>query len=373
MKKTEIYVATIIDSYNYGTVLQAVATRGVLDKFGDTKFVDYRRAYWTNAELVKRCIRGTSNPIKGMLSAASQMSNRIISHKIFRPFVEHHLPLCPSGNFENGGDFSKDAIYCVGSDQTWNYECNEGVDPVFFLKNVPDECVKISYAASFGRSELLEEEKEEVQRLLRRFTAISLREPSGAKLLESIGIAGGVVIHDPVLLCGRNMFEELAEQAPQNDSRPYVLVYQLNKGQTLLAYADKLAKTAGCNVVKISLDWKERLPEGWRKELFPSVERWVSLFRDASYVVTDSFHGTCFSLLFHKSLGVFDPPKYSVRLHDVLRDFDMMRRLLSAYDGEPPLLSSMEEVDWDVVDSQFVQYQEYAYGWLQEVLSSDGR
>ena len=51
----------------------------------------------------------------------------------------------------------------------------------------------------------------------------------------------------------------------------------------------------------------------------------------------------------------------------------MMRRLLSAYDGEPPLLSSMEEVDWDVVDSQFVQYQEYAYGWLQEVLSSDGR
>ena len=91
MKKTEIYVATIIDSYNYGTVLQAVATRGVLDKFGDTKFVDYRRAYWTNAELVKRCIRRTSNPIKGMLSAVSQMSNRIISHKIFRPFVEHHL------------------------------------------------------------------------------------------------------------------------------------------------------------------------------------------------------------------------------------------------------------------------------------------
>ena len=181
------------------------------------------------------------------------------------------------------------------------------------------------------------------------------------------------MIHDPVLLCGRNMFEELAEQARQNYSRPYVLVYQLNKGQTLLAYADKLAKTAGCNVVKISLDWKERLPEGWRKELFPSVERWVSLFRDASYVVTDSFHGTCFSLLFHKSLGVFDPPKYSVRLHDVLRDFDMMRRLLSAYDGEPPLLSSMEEVDWDVVDSQFVQYQEYAHGWLQEVLSSDGR
>lgn len=371
MKKT-IYVVTIIDSYNYGTVLQAVATRSVLEKLGDTKFVDYCRTYWNNGELAKRCIKGASNPVIGMLSAASQVSNRLISRRKFRSFVENHLSLCPSDNFESGGNFSKKAVYCVGSDQTWNYECNEGVDPVFFLKNVPDECVKISYAASFGRSKLLEEEKEEVVGLLQRFTAISLRESSGTKVLESIGIAGGVVIHDPVLLCGRDMFEEIAEQTRQNNGKPYVLVYQLNKGRALLTYAEKLAKAAGCNVVKISLDWKERLPRGWRKELFPSVERWVSLFRDASYVVTDSFHGTCFSLLFHKPLGVFDPPRYSVRLHDVLHDFAMMQRLLSAYDSEPPLLSSMEQPDWSAVDEQFEQYQEYAYEWLKEVIPSDG-
>ena len=372
MKKT-IYVATIIDSYNYGTVLQAVATRGVLDKLGETKFVDYRRSYWTNAELVKRCIKSASNPVKGVLSAISQMSNRLISHKRFRSFVERHLLLCPSERFENGGDFSDDAVYCVGSDQTWNYECNEGIDPVFFLQNVPDECMKISYAASFGRSELLEDEKDETARLLRRFTAISLREPSGVGVLESMGITGGVVIHDPVLLCGRDLFERLAEPTGQNGGRPYVLVYQLNKSQTLLSYADKLAKAAGCNVVKISLDWKERLPGDWRKELFPSVERWISLFRDASYVVTDSFHGTCFSLLFHKPLGVFDPPKYSVRLHDVLKDFNMMQRLLSSYEGEPPLLCKMGQIDWVGIDNQFKQYQDYALEWLQEVLSSDGQ
>ena len=371
MKKT-IYVATIIDSYNYGTVLQAVATRGVLDRLGKTVFVDYRRAYWNNTELLSRCIRNASNPVKGALSAVSQMSNRLISRKIFRSFVESHLPLCPSDKFESGGDFSKDAIYCVGSDQTWNYECNEGVDPVFFLKNVPDECTKISYAASFGRSELLEEEKSEVARLLQRFSAISLREPSGINVLNSIGIAGGVVIHDPVLLCGRDIFEGIAERARQNDGRSYVLVYQLNRGRTLLAYADKLAKAVGCNVVKISLDWKEALPKGWRRELFPTIGRWVSLFRDASYVVTDSFHGTCFSLLFHKSFGVFDPPKYSVRLHDVLQDFGMMQRLLSAYDGEPPLLSAMEQIDWNVVGDQLKRYQNYAFGWLREEISSDG-
>jgi len=372
MKKT-IYVATIIDSYNYGTVLQAVATRGALDKLGETRFVDYRRSYWTNAELVKRCIVTASNPVKGVLSAVSQMSNRLISRKRFRPFVEKHLELCSSGRFENGGDFSDDAVYCVGSDQTWNYECNEGIDPVFFLQNVPDECIKISYAASFGRSELLEEEKNEAARLLRRFAAISLRESSGVGVLESIGIAGGVVIHDPVLLCGRNLFDQLAESVSQNGGRPYVLIYQLNRGQALLGYAEKLAKAAGCDVVKVSLDWKEKLPEGWRKELFPPVERWVSLFRDASYVVTDSFHGTCFSLLFHKPLGVFDPPKYSVRLHDVLKDFCMMQRLLSSYEGEPPLLCEMGKVDWDSVDIRFRQYQDYAFEWLQEALSSDDR
>lgn len=370
--KKPIYVATIIDSYNYGTVLQAVATRGVLDRLGKTVFVDYRRAYWTNAELVKRCVQGASNPVKGLLSAASQISNRLISRKIFRPFVESHLPLCPSEKFENGGSFSKDAIYCVGSDQTWNYECNEGIDQVFYLENVPDECMKISYAASFGRSELLEDEKNEVARLLRRFSAISLREPSGINVLESLGITNGVVIHDPVMLCGRDMFEGIAERAWQNDGKPYVLVYQLNKGQAMLAYAERLAKAEGCNVIKISLDWKERLPRGWRRELFPPIERWISLFRDASFVVTDSFHGTCFSLLFHKSLGVFDPPKYSVRLHDVLRDFGMMQRLLSAYDGEPPLLSAMEQIDWNIVGNQLKRYQDYAFGWLKKVILPDG-
>lgn len=363
-----IYIATIIDSYNYGTVLQAVATQEVLDRFGETRFIDYRRAYWTNAELARRCIKGASNPILGLLKAASQLSNRCISHKRFRPFVEKHLSLYPSGAFETGGSFSTDAIYCVGSDQTWNYECNEGVDPVFFLKNVPDECMKISYAASFGRSELLEEEKDEVARSLRSFNAISLRESSGISVLEKMGITGGIVIHDPVMLCGRALFDELAESARQNSGKPYVLVYQLNKGKALVEYADRLAKATGSNVIKISLDWKERLPKSWGKELFPSIERWVSLFRDASYVVTDSFHGTCFSLLFHKSLGVFDPPRYSVRLHDVLRDFNMMHRLLSSYEGEQPLLSEMGEIDWGRVDEQFGLYQEYAIKWLQEVL-----
>ena len=367
----KIYIATIIDSYNYGTVLQAVATRGVLDKLGQTVFVDYRRAYWNNTELAKRCIRRATNPVKGALSAVSQMSNRLISRKIFRSFVERHLSLCSSDNFEHGGDFPEDAVYCVGSDQTWNYECNEGIDPVFFLENVPDECMKISYAASFGRSELLEEEKSEVARLLKRFSAISLREPSGINVLESIGITDGVVIHDPVLLCGRDLFEGIAERARQNDGKPYVLVYQLNKGQALLTYAERLARASGCNVVKISLDWKERVPKGWRRELFPPIERWISLFRDASYVITDSFHGTCFSLLFHKSLGVFDPPKYSVRLHDVLQDFGMMQRLLSAHDGEPPLLNEIEQIDWNFIDDQFKRYQDYACGWLKEVITSD--
>ena len=372
MKKT-IYVATIIDSHNYGTVLQAVATRDVLDKFGVTKFIDYRRAYWSNTELIRRRIKGASNPILGVLSAASQVSNRLISQKKFRPFVEKHLPLCSSEDFRMGGDFPRDAIYCVGSDQTWNYECNEGIDPVFFLRNVPQECMKISYAASFGRSELLEEEKDEIARLLRGFSAISLRESSGIDVLNSIGIAGGVVIHDPVLLCGRGLIEGLADPERQFNGKPYILIYQLNKGRALIDYSDKLAKTTGYNVVKISLDWKERLPKGWKKELFPSVERWISLFRDASYVVTDSFHGTCFSLLFHKSLGVFDPPKYSVRLHDVLNDFQMRQKLLSEYDGEPPLLSDMEETDWDSVDSQFRHYQDFAHEWLRGVFSTDGK
>ncbi len=369
----KIYVATIIDSYNYGTTLQAIATKDVLTRFGETFFVDYRREYWTTLGWMKACVKKTSNPVVGLIKIAAQMPNRIISRMIFRPFVTKHLSLCSSQPYLEGGEFAPDAVYCVGSDQTWNYECNGGVDPVFFLEHVPDACRKISYAASFGRSKLLDIEKREVEHLLRRFNAISLRESSGVNVLDSIGISNGVVLHDPVLLCGREPFERIADPGVQNNGKPYVLVYQLNKGQDLTSYAEKLAHANGCNVVKISLDWKERLPRRWEKVLFPAVERWVALFRDASYVVTDSFHGTCFSLLFHKCLGVFDPPKYSVRLHDVLGDFHMMERLLSAYGEKPPLLSEMKPTDWEKIDSQFVEYQRYAEGWLREVLESNGR
>lgn len=83
------------------------------------------------------------------------------SSKLFRSFVERELELCSSAPYLSQGEgLDSDAVYCVGSDQTWNIECNHGIDPVYFLANVPEGYRKISFSASFGRPSLSSEESE---------------------------------------------------------------------------------------------------------------------------------------------------------------------------------------------------------------------
>ena len=153
--KQDIYVSTIIDSHNYGTVLQAVATRDVFEHYGHPVFIDYCRPHWTTKGWIKSYMGNTNRNVPERL--ARLVANAPVRHKsstLFRSFVERELELCsPAPYLAHGGGLDSNAVYCVGSDQTWNIECNYGIDPVYFLKNVPGNYKKIAFSASFGRPE----------------------------------------------------------------------------------------------------------------------------------------------------------------------------------------------------------------------------
>lgn len=90
-------------------------------------------------------------------------------------------------------------IYCTGSDQTWNSGWYGRVLKSYFLTFCPNRVKKISYAASFGKTFLEDSEKEEIREYLLRYTAISLREESGVKILKELGVSGAVRVLDPTL------------------------------------------------------------------------------------------------------------------------------------------------------------------------------
>lgn len=362
VNKPTIYVSTIIDTHNYGTVLQAVATRDALEPYGRPIFIDYCRPALTTAGWVKSYMENTHHGVPERLARlAVNAPVRHRSRKLFRSFVERELELCSSAPYLSHGEgLNSDAVYCVGSDQTWNIECNCGIDPVYFLENVPEGYKKIAFSASFGRPSISEGEAAPTRRLLSQFEAISVRESSSVAILEGMGLSG-TALKDPVLLCRPELWRELASEVPAA-AEGYVLVYMLNDNPGLCSFARELAKREGLRAYIVMFNPLKRTPEGLEGVCLPRPEEWVALFRDASYVVTDSFHGTCFSLLFEHPMVVFDPPKYSVRLKDVLGDFGLADRRVTS--GRDPMDIVNAAIDWDVVRARKRVFTDEARAFL---------
>lgn len=359
-----IYVSTIIDSFNYGTVMQAVATRDVLSAYGRPVFLDYYRPQWTPEGHKEMCLKRPGNPLANRLRYLITVPNWNRQRRMFREFLERELDLCDARPYLEGGNFDSDAIYCVGSDQTWNFIDNNGLDPVYFLTNVPDNCKKIAFSASFGRTSLCKNEAELTMRALAGFDAISVRESSSVAILNSLGL-DGVALKDPVLLCDPNLWQRLAGEVPQ-DTSSYVLVYRLSENQAILDYARALAEENGYEVKIVTFSPRQTISTncGVHAVMQPSPSEWLALFRDATYVVTDSFHGTCFSLAFEKPITVFDPQKYSVRLTDVLRDFGLGDREVP-YDANPGKIDvHTRDVSWEAVGELRARFSREARDFL---------
>ncbi|KAA8820751.1 polysaccharide pyruvyl transferase family protein [Bifidobacterium vespertilionis] len=364
-----IYVSTIIDSYNYGTVLQAVATRDVLSEYGKPYFIDYCRPDWTSIGLRQIYLRDKHhNPAINLLRYCVAFPNLRKNKYIFRSFVERQLDLVDSTPYLEGGPFDANAIYCVGSDQTWNEELNKGIDPVYTLMHVPQYMKKFSFSASFGRPSIPDREATMMKPLLEQFTAISVRESSSVKILNDMGIKTGVALKDPVLLCRPQLWHELSENVAEM-SQSYVLIYMLNENPRMVEYARLLASSERITVRIIRFNRTKPVPSGCEPIYQPSPEQWVACFRDAKYIVTDSFHGTCFSILFQKPMIVFNPPRYSIRLSDVLKDFGLTERRVADDESISKISIASDPIDWNHVNNAMSVFQTQARNFLKSVIN----
>lgn len=349
--KRSIIVATIIDSFNYGTVMQALATNETLKNFGEVSFIDYTRRQWTYRGWKDDIIHNPNfSSAINVARFALQIPNRKRGEKVFRSFIEKELKLISIEDYlKRASAFTEDAVFCVGSDQTWNAEYNNGLDRIYFLKDVIDENTKIAYCASFGREKLGIEELRETANALSGFNAISVRESSGVEILNQAGVSGSTYLFDPVLLCDTDYWKSLSEE---KESEPYILLYVLNENKKIFEFAKYLAEKVNARIKIITFDWKTIVPSGFEKVYLPSISEWLSLFRNSKYVVTDSFHGTCFSFLFNREFYTFDPPKYSIRLNDVLNYFGLQTRNMSKFS-----ISEAIDLDWTNINSKIDEFR----------------
>lgn len=294
----KIGILTFHRAHNYGAVLQAYALVTYLINCGlEAEIVDYRPEAIEGAHgtipwgRIKRM--SVKGKIKFLIKILPFIFLRYKRAKVFEKFIDV-LPTSSKTYTSKDTEICNYDYLVSGSDQVWNPYITRGFDP-FYTGHIKTDAKFISYAAS---AEITPKQNaiEEYKGILNNFERISVRESIFQKQLSSLTGKKIEQVLDPIFLLTPEQWKDFSVK-PFNDE-PYILVYQVKRDANVLRYAHELAAAHHCCVKEITAE----------AEFFPNSERHVSLspqefvgaFVNAKMVVTTSFHGTAFSVMFEK-------------------------------------------------------------------------
>ena len=208
---------------------------------------------------------------------------------------------------------------------------------------------RIAYAASFGVDnwEFSSEETRICKELAKSFNAISVREDTGVGLCEEyFGIKAEQVL-DPTLLLHSSDYVKLIKEASLQKNNRKLFAYVLDKTPEKIAFVEKVAKEKGLQPNYINLSFGD-IREPVKQRILPSVEQWLSYFYDAEFVVTDSFHGCVFSIIFNKKF---------VTIGNEERGMSRFKSLLSLLGLERRLCTNLSDIDSSILIGENIDYE----------------
>lgn len=320
---------------NYGSILQSYATEKIFEKLGaDVEIIDYVREEEKSENLVKTYTKNSKlwnkNFFTRLIYKIIQAPNLKKMEKEFKKNREIYLKMTEKQYKDFDQGIPEEDIYCTGSDQVWGQIANDEFDKNYFLDFVPKGKKCISYAASFGKSIISQELKENLPILLKKYSRILVREKSAVDILKDNNIDSNLVL-DPTLLLDKCEWEKLYNEKYKIDGE-YILVYQLHHNKEFDKYLKRVQKSMGIKVYRISPSYYFKFKPG-NLIYLPSLEEFITLFHDAKCVITDSFHGTVFSIIFNIPMIDILPQKTGTRIESILQLFDIKNRILKDYNN----------------------------------------
>lgn len=329
-KNNKIAILTFHSAYNYGAVLQAYALQEYCNKnLGDTQILDYHNSD-IDKSYSKPCFKDlVHNPkrffFRWIQSTLFKKKNLCIDH-----FRKEYLRLTRRYNLNNIKMANCESdIFITGSDQVWNHLII-GRDTTFFLDFTEPQKKTCSYAASIGVDNIPEEFAWLYKNAITHIQTISVREKTGVQALASIGVNDVEVMPDPTLLLAKEQWESLAVNP--NVKGKYILVYKITKADKLLKFAKMLSKRTGLPVIYIPNDLKSGIIGKLKLNVGPM--EWLGYIKNAEYVVTNSFHGSVFSILFGRKFFSEVSEKVNPstsRLLNLLSLFGLEDRIISRF------------------------------------------
>lgn len=340
--KKDIGIVTWHYYDNYGSALQAYALQTTIYKLGYTcEFINYRKFKSNNIKIA----------IKYMLSHLLDFIPLEKRGKYSYKFIQFQYDYLKQSKktyiIETLKKYNtKYRIFISGSDQIW---APNVFDPIYFLSFVSDEKPKIAYAPSIGLNSIPDSLHNQYCKLLSRFNCLSVREENGAELIKSIVNLEAEVVLDPTLLLGKKDWEELAIKPKTKED--YILCYFLGDNKSHRESAKRVAERLKYKTIFISnYEMDGEIADYVDKYAGP--REFLGYVRNAKFIVTDSFHGVVFSIIFNKNFYVFE--RFSnnnkicqnSRINNILYKVDLKDRLI-CYEG---FIREINEIDYKCVD-----------------------
>ena len=372
MDKKKIGILTFHNAHNYGAVLQAYALKTKLERMGyRVSVLNYRNKYiarlyrkvlhidfWKRDVLPQRWGK-VAREVRDVFYGLKEWQRQ---WQTFETFITERLLEGESKKLTLQEVAEKDCdVYILGSDQIWARELTHGLDPVYFGQFAPEK-KKISYAASVPESSIPDGEKPYFKEYLQSFGHISVREEKLAKELRSLTGREVTTVVDPTLLLEREDYEELLYPKPLKDG-DYIFAYYVVESEALKRCAAKAAEMLGMELIELHYKKTPKI-RGKNMVFDAGPSEFLTYIRDAKLVLTNSFHGTVFSILFQKKF--YSVYQTNGRIENLLHVLDLEVQHISQESEVLPEL----EIDYGKTEEKRKEYGRKSVEYLEKGIES---
>lgn len=352
---------------NYGAALHSYAFQQYLDKHGiDNTIIDYLPRFMKHYNMKYPFLTPPrKKPIQKIIFWLVNFFPNIRKYNKFQRFFNNHYRKTKCQYDEQiltNAILDFDTIICE-SDVIWSPHSTEGFDNGYFC-NMPSMQGKnkIAYAACIGYTNFTEKRQERFRELLKNFDALSVREIQGTEFTQGFTDQKVYNVLDPTLLLDAEDYEKVIKPPKEKD---YILVYNcLKNNRQMLKDAKKIAKEKNLKVIELSVYWHNFYRN--KVKLDVGIEEFLGYFQNASYVLTNAFHGVCFSLIFKKDFYTYARGTKDSRVTSILHLLELDYKFIDNEEKLPPL----KEIDYENVYRNLERERKSSAKFLFDALSA---
>lgn len=354
---------------NYGSLLQAIATQIILERWGHTcEIIDYIRDDEQGLKGAMTALKGkrewNNNPLKKMVYLLLRYPEEKLAEIKFAKMRKRHLKLTRRCSSHEDLKLLDADVFMTGSDQVWGPLLNGNFDSAYFLSFV-DKKTKVAFASSFGKTDFTDTVVNEYKRYLSEYSFITVREDAAVEMLKQWGIPCAGQILDPTLILSKNDWERMVKQVKTPEQ--YVLVYQIHNDNRLGNYAQRLARNIGLPLLRMS-PFLHQISRDGNLKLLPSLGEFLYYIKHSTYFITDSFHGTAFALNFNKDfIEILPNTSTGSRNMSILRLTKLENRIVSDF-NDFSLIN--ERINYENVNSILYEQRKLSLEKIESILSA---